>query len=234
MTDTAQTVINTALKHLGVIGAGETPDADTSTDALQVLNDMLEAWSIDQRTVYAERLISHTLTVSDGQYSIASTGGDITAARPDNILSAFVRDSNTDYPLKIITQQQYDDIGDKTTTGVPRFLFYDPTFSTGTVYLHPLPDSAYTLKMRAKTKLGPFTALSDAFSLPDGYRRAIAFNLAVEAAPTFQITPSGWLLRQAQDSLDLIARVNWEPVLLQNDAVHLGHGGRAYDIYSDE
>ena len=44
---TATQVINRALKRLRVIGVGQSPTANETTDCLEALNDMLFAWRAD-------------------------------------------------------------------------------------------------------------------------------------------------------------------------------------------
>jgi hypothetical protein len=235
MTDTAQTIINDALKTLGVIGAGETPDADSSTDALKYLNGMLESWSIEGRLIYAARTITKTLTANDGQYSIGS-GADINVARPDTIESAWIADSDSvDHPLEIVDRARYDRIPDKTlTAAIPRKLFYDPTYANGTVYLYPVPTVANTLKMRANTLIGPYAELTDSFALPNGYRRAIVYNLALELAAPFQVNPSQYVVGIAEDAKDKLAAINFQIPRLQNDTARLGRNGTNYSISTDE
>ena len=55
-----------ALRKINALAAGETPNAQDSADALQVLNDMLELWSIDHLMVYAS--VENILSFVPGQY----------------------------------------------------------------------------------------------------------------------------------------------------------------------
>jgi hypothetical protein len=55
-----------ALRKIGALAAGETPNANDSSDALQVLNDMIESWSTDKLFVFAG--VENILTWTPGQY----------------------------------------------------------------------------------------------------------------------------------------------------------------------
>jgi hypothetical protein len=62
----ANDLVTGALRKIGALAAGETPSAQDSTDALQVMNDMLESWSIDKLFVFAG--VENLLTWTPGQY----------------------------------------------------------------------------------------------------------------------------------------------------------------------
>ena len=57
---TASQVINRALKRLRVIGVGQSPMANETTDCLEALNDMLFAWRTDGIDIAHTTLISST------------------------------------------------------------------------------------------------------------------------------------------------------------------------------
>lgn len=65
-TTTGLDLITGALRNINALEAGETLSAQDSADALQVLNDMMESWSIDHLSIFAstENLLSFT----PGQY----------------------------------------------------------------------------------------------------------------------------------------------------------------------
>lgn len=63
---TALDLVTGALRGIGALAAGETPSPGDASDALQVLNDMLESWSTDHLFVYAS--VENILTWTPGQY----------------------------------------------------------------------------------------------------------------------------------------------------------------------
>lgn len=76
ISSTAQDIITGALRNLNVLAASETPSASDSADALMVLNDLLESWSIDHLTIYS--VVENILTYTPGQYQYTvgnPTGG---------------------------------------------------------------------------------------------------------------------------------------------------------------
>jgi hypothetical protein len=63
---TALDLITGALRNLKVLAAGEPVPAQDAADSLQVLNDLLESWSIDHLTVFC--VVENILTFTAGQY----------------------------------------------------------------------------------------------------------------------------------------------------------------------
>lgn len=76
---TANDIINGALRNINVLEAGETANAQDSADALQVLNDLIESWSLDHLFIYAS--VENVLTYTSGQYQYSvgnNVGGTFT------------------------------------------------------------------------------------------------------------------------------------------------------------
>lgn len=63
---TAMDIITGALRNINALEAGETPSASDAADALQVLNDLIEAWSIDKLMIFSS--VENILTFTPGQY----------------------------------------------------------------------------------------------------------------------------------------------------------------------
>jgi hypothetical protein len=75
-TTTALDLITGALRKINVLEASETPSASDSIDALQVLNDMLDLWTIDKLVIFSSTENLLTFTPGKYQYSIGNpTGG---------------------------------------------------------------------------------------------------------------------------------------------------------------
>jgi len=229
---TAQTLINDALELLGVIGAGETATGEDTTSALGTLNRMLDSWRNESLMVYAISNITHTLVGSDDTYTIGPSGADITATRPVKIESAFVRQSNTDYPVQVIDDQAYwQGIASRTSSSdIPAYLYYDTAFPNGTIYLWPVPFAANVLYMQVWTPLSEYATAGTAVSLPPGYQEAIAYGLAVRLAPKFGIKSGAMdiVMQIARESKADIKRRNQKPLVAQIEFCT----GRKSDIYA--
>lgn len=176
-------LITKALQKNGVLVKSETPDSDEASDALDALNMLVSAWANDSMMIIARTQESFNLTANDEVYTIGS-GADFNTERPLFIVEAHVRNSNIDYPLEIITDEDYNLIPDKQTSSIPRFLNYSNAYPTATIKLWPKPDIAYTLFLTSEKTITSFTLTGDV-SLPPGWERALIFNLAVDLAPDY-------------------------------------------------
>ena len=232
---TAQGLINRAMRLSGVIGKGETPDADESADGLTALNAMLDSWQLERLLVYQIVQGSYTWSANTTSRTIGS-GGNFNAQRPVRIESAYFRDSNNnDYPLTVLQDRtEYDAITIKSTTStIPQWLFYDPAYPLGVLYAYPISTVQWTLKLNTWQTLQSFTALTTELALPPGYERAIAYNLAMEIAPEFgagaKMDPQVPLI--AVQSKAAIKTINQPSMVAQIEAP--GCGGGSYNIYTD-
>src|SRR3990167_6427810 len=146
---TALALITSALRKVREYSTGETLGSDVTTDGLNVLNTMLEGWSIERLMCYQVVEENFSLSASVGVYTIGS-GATFNTTRPTKIVDpCFIRDSsNLDSPLQLIDATAYGRIVQKTIDGTyPGYLFYDQGFSSslGTITLYPEPQAALTL-----------------------------------------------------------------------------------------
>ena len=231
---TALSLIKSALKKIRVLGVDREPTASESADGLTALNAMLDAWAIERLMVYQVRQRSLSWPSATQSRTIGS-GGNFSVDRPIRIDSAFLRDSNSqDYPLSILTDRtQYDGIVSKTQQStLPEYLFYDPAYPLGTLYLYTVPTDAITLLLNVWQTLQSFTSLTADLALPPGYQRAIEFNLAPEIASDYGMEVPANVQRIAVQSKAAIKAINVPSMVAQIDRGLVGRGRRS-DIYTD-
>lgn len=176
-------LVKSSMRKIGAITKNETPSADEANDGIEVINQMLSSWSNFASNVYARTLENFTLTGGDGEYTIGS-GANFNTARPIKIIAAYIRLSNIDHPLEIVTDEDFAGISVKSQTGRPEVLNFDNGFANGTIKLWPAPDQAYTLYLLSEKPLGSVT-LAGAVSFPPGWDLAIISNAAVLMAPEY-------------------------------------------------
>lgn len=217
----ATTIITDSMQDLGVLGAGKSPTTTDLTDCLRKLNDMLDSWSIGSLLVPFRTQISHALDGSQS-YTIGS-GGDINTARPSLINTAYVSHSGSDSPVRVIRDRaEYDRIGSKDTIGPPSVVYYEPSVPLGVLYVYPVGDSSYTLKLNTRGKLTQFPDTTTDVDLAPGYNRAISKNLAIEIAPMFEVSASAELVLAAKESKSEIKRLNRQIPVMQYDTAITG------------
>jgi hypothetical protein len=224
-------LIKSSLRLLGVLAAGETPESADSNDANDILTILLEEWQNEGLISLTEQ---QSFSVSSGtlNYTIGS-GQTWDGNKPLDILAATLRDSDGyDTNLKIIGEKEYLALHDKDMSAKPTKLFYAPSNSTGVVYLYGQPDANYTIILLKQAAFTTYTDLTTTINLPAGYLQALRYNLAVEIAPEYEITPSAWIVSQSNEKVAKIKRTNRKkPKPLQFDPIF--NNVNTYDIESD-
>lgn len=189
------------MQKIGVLVKSEAPAADEAQDALNSLNALIASWSNDSLVIYARAWETFNLTAS-ASYTIG-TGGNFNTARPTDIVAAYLRSGTIDYPITIIDDEAYTSISYKALQGIPEFLNYDNAYPLGRIRLYPL-DTSQQLFILSEKALTQLTSLDTDISLPDGWERALIYNLALELAPEYNQKPDASIVKIAGDSLGMI------------------------------
>lgn len=130
-------------------------------------------------------------TSSPGIQQIGYTiPGDFKLIRPLRITNAFTRittqASGLDYPIEIIDQSRYVNIGFKAISAPwPIYLWYNPTFPLGTLNFYQNPSSASELHLFSDLVLTNMAALTSSANFPQGYTRMLKRMLARDLAPEY-------------------------------------------------
>jgi hypothetical protein len=89
---TAQEIITTALRELGVFAPGETLQPEDLSDGLSRLNQIIETWQTDERAYFSEVDSGFTLTIGKGQYAIGDATIEVASiTRIGNIATVTTR-----------------------------------------------------------------------------------------------------------------------------------------------
>lgn len=218
-TITASTLIGAALRKVSSYTPGQGIDGNELTDCLAELNRMLDSWSNDGFLAPFRTLESFAMVVGQASYTIGS-GANFSTTRPDNIMSAFVRDSNNQdyYVTTDLTRDEYDAIPLKTTQGLPSTIYYDKQYANGVIYVYPTAQLAYTIYLDSEKPLTQISSSGTTISLPPGYYDAIVWNLAERLGPDYGMSPVPPEVSQhAAQSLALIRRANNKPAVSNFD-----------------
>ena len=213
-------VIDKALNALGARSPNEPADNNEYQDYLTTLNMLIDMWAAQRLMSSALIKEGFSLVANTGSYTIGS-GQTFNTSKPEEILSAYFRDTSSNYDrnVDIITREEYDSLSDKlTSTGAPQYLFYDlgatqQTVQAGTVYVHPLPDKAYTLYIESMKQFTEFSALTDTVTFPSYYQMAFVYNLAIAIAPDVGVSVTPEVVKLAEESLNTIKRINAQPII---------------------
>jgi hypothetical protein len=211
MSTSAGDQINAALRLIGMLAEGETPSANTSNDALNALNQMIDSWNTERLSVFSTQdqvfewapdYITRTLGPS----------GDFVGNRPILIDDAtYFRDpqTNVSFGIKLINQQQYDGIAVKTVTSTyPQVMWVNMEYPNISMTIYPKPTRLLEWHFVSVQELTKPATLSTVLTFPPGYLRAFKYNLACEIATEFGIEPPQTVQRIAMTSKRNLKRIN--------------------------
>ena len=213
---TARVLISAALRRMGALSTGEVPSADEAQDGLDLLNDLLETWSLENLLVLAQTMTTKVLTASQQSYTVGS-GGDIAIDWPVQIEHAALRVTTVtpvfDLPLRVLNAQDYAAISIKALTSTyPEAVWLQTLFPLATLWLYPVPTQANTLVLWTRGIVANWATLDTNVNLARGYRRAIINNLAVDLSPEHGRAVTPELAALALESKAVVKRSNTTPV----------------------
>ena len=181
---TARTIIKRALQKSGIITKNDGMSGDEATDGLFSLNTLLGSWSNENLIVYDNVLEEFPLIAGQAQYTMGS-GGDFDTVRPLKIINAYVRQSNIDYNLSIISASDYDLAVRKTDQSIPDVLGVQMSYPLMILTLYDTPYDGLDLFIRSQKPLTEIASLDTEIAFPSGWEKALIDNLALELAPEY-------------------------------------------------
>jgi hypothetical protein len=202
-----------SLRTAGIIGIGQTAQAEDSNTALDVLRMIIAEWQRRRWLVWDER--ECVLTSTGAEYYSIGPGGDFNVARPDRIANAFVRilgigGSQVDLPLTVIeAKEDYVQIAIKNLITLPVAVWYDSAFPLGYLHFWPVPPAAtYELHVNIKTPLPTYVGLTDQLNLPPEYIQALNWSLAVRLQMSYGLPARADMVAAMRESLNVLRMAN--------------------------
>jgi hypothetical protein len=203
-------LIKGSLRLVGAFATGETPEAAEAQDALDILNQLMESLSIDGLDVWDQSTQTFSLVASQSVYTIGASG-NFNTVKPIRIRDAYIVSNNITFPLNIISQEFYDQIGYKTlSTPYPAYLVYTNTpTSLGSITIWPVPNTIYPLTLNIDAQFTPFTNTAQTITWPAGIARMVRYLLALDLWDEYNETPPPPnLVRTAMDAKSKIEALN--------------------------
>ncbi len=236
MTTSAGNLINGALRLIGMLAEGEVPSADTSSDALTAMQQMIDSWSTERLSVFTTQEQVFTWPANQRLRTLGPTG-DFVGNRPVGELddATYYKTNQISYELRIINQEMYNSIALKTaTTTLPNLIYMNSSFPNCDLYLYPVPTQALEMHFVSIEELTQPLTLATTLSFPPGYLRAFRFNLACELAAEFGVEPPRQVSRIAVMSKRDLKRINNPGDVMSFDNNLVGAGGSRFNIFSGE
>lgn len=162
--------------------------------ALRWLNRRLDAWSGLKRYAFTETFTQFTLAPNHQPHLIGpglAAPDFAVAQRPVRIEgAALVLNNvtpNVDSPIINIRDAAWwkNQRVKSIATTTPTDLYYEPDWPNGSLFLWPVPTFAYGLRLQLWGVIARFVKLTDVFSFPPLYERAIVLTLAEDLCRPF-------------------------------------------------
>ena len=235
---TARDLITHAMQEIGALATSEAlSDADAQASLVR-MNSLLDAWQTERLTIYNLNRAVYTLVANQATYTIGpAVGADWACTiRPAYIQHVGViytlSDPASEIPVKIISDDEYAALRIKDTTStLPRYLYYNPTFPSGTVFLWPVPtDTTVQVALYIPIPMTAGLTLDTVLSLAPSYEEALRYNLAIRLAPIFGRTLEPVTAQLAIESKATMKRSNPRTDEMRVDPAMLGGG--AWDLWT--
>lgn len=176
---TARQVIEYALRKINILGQGQAADGDAAEEAMRELNLLLKEWQKhEQIWILTEGYVT----------PIASTGAYTLTPIPHRIIDCRYRNSSSiDTPMYEMTRQEYFDLPDKTSTGVPTQFYFDPQRGESVLYIWPLLSSVSTETIRVtyQRRFEDVDDLANNLDVRQEHLGLVGMNLAARLADTY-------------------------------------------------
>jgi hypothetical protein len=202
-------LIRGALRLAGGIAQGETPTTEQTTEAAEALNMLVKSWQVDGMPLWV--ISEYTLALVNGTNTYT-----VSTPKLLKVIQAWNRNTvtNIDIPMRVITRDEYNRLGNKTSSGNPIQIVSIPNRTDTTIKVFPTPDSnaeTYNeIHLVYQKPYSDFDAGTDEPEFPSEYFEALKFNLAHRLSPEYGMT--------LNDRKQLLQ----EAVLLKTEALGFG------------
>ena len=192
-------IIQLALRKLGVLELGDTPDAATIANASLALNLFIKQMATSGLKLWKVNELVLPLVAGQTEYVIgpSSTGTvALNTDKPLKVIQAWLRNvtvtpSTDDVQIQLLSKQEYNMLGSKFSTGTPNSLYMDIRNTTSNVYMYVTPDS-YTQSNQQLHFIvqQPMADIMTAQAIPDfptEWMNVLVWNLADQLAIEYSV-----------------------------------------------
>jgi hypothetical protein len=198
-------IIQLALRKLGVLELGDTPDPATVANASLALNLFIKQCATEGLKIWKTSELVIPLTANQTTYVLGGASSAIMydsfnlttpiTDKPLKVIQAWYRNttltSPIDTPLQLLSKQEYNILGAKQSTGVSNSIFYDVKQNNGILYVYLTPD-AYTaanleLHLVAQMPMNDLNRGQDIPDFPNEWMNTLIWNLADQLAIEYSV-----------------------------------------------
>jgi hypothetical protein len=201
---TRNEVIERAFRIIGALSLGETLSADQILQGVTALNHVVKSWQSDHIFLWTLKALTISPLVGGTATYALSTDPAVIA-----VDKAFLRQSNKDLPLEVISWRDYQELPNKTDSGDPTCVTID-NLPAPTLYTWPVVSSVTgkSLYLLCITKLKDWDLAAGSGDFPVKFVDALTYSLAANLADEYGL-PLGernQLERKAASFYDIAKR----------------------------
>jgi hypothetical protein len=228
---TCQDVLYGALRQISSVTPGEPIDGTEASNALTVINRLLAAFSMEWGLIQDVTVENFPLVVGQVSYTWG-IGGNFNSVRPDKIFNCWIYDSQAGirYPLKVLSDNQYQGIMLNTISSIPKAIYYDQQYPLGIVYIYPTASlTTYSLYTETYKPIAQFATLTSTMNLPGEYFEELVMLTADELAPEYGYEMTQRQIQKVDYVKDLMKARNFKRSVAEfdsaiNGSAHLAGG----------
>jgi hypothetical protein len=223
---TCRDLITDAMYNIGAWAVGEAPPAAEIQDGFNKLNQLL-FW-LDTQKLAIFHTVDFTGNFVPGQqnYTIGPGQNFNTSVRPTTIQNIYFTLGGISYPLKEITNNQFDAISLKSlATLLPSVFYYETSYPYGIIHFWSVPTSNSPVTISYDDQLTQFTSLTQTVSFPPAYELLLTLELSNALAPRYGTALPQDLHSQLVQVRRYIKNINHTPLYMANDPLLMNKQG---------
>jgi hypothetical protein len=182
----AKDIITEAYRLIGVVAEDEDPTPAQMARGLRTFGAMVKSFQVDQAMDWLST--DGWMTITPGKWIYFMGGHHLNMGfdfpnRPVELYDVHVTDqSGNDLRVEMLNAEDYHEIPDKETRGLPLRAYLDPQLGQARLYLWQVPDRQYLLKFRYQRELAIPKTENEYLEFPDEWQEMLEYNLATRLA----------------------------------------------------
>jgi hypothetical protein len=201
-------LIKAAMRKLGVLAKGQSPDSEDLTNGMLALNSTISELQGQGLLIWKRNEVSVTLT-ANRTYNIGISQ-TVNVPFPLRVESAWLVTTATGQrqELEIKGRAEFSRLN-ALSTGSPTAISYQPKVNLGVLSVWPIPDSTTqstkTILLSCRTAIEGFTGATETPDLPQEWQNVLIYGTAVSLAPEYGVplNDRNMLIKEYQMHLDL-------------------------------
>jgi len=184
---TRDSIINGALRKLGVLAEGSSANAAQLLTGTEALNALLKTLTTKGMPLWAIKEYTFSTVAATASYNIGNSQ-TLATPMPLKVIQAYRIESSgaVNVPLEVKNHYDYNLLPVNASSGEPVDLFYQPFSTYGVIKLWPTPvDATTTITIIYQRPFEDMVSGTDDLDFPSYWTEAIIYNLAWRLAPEY-------------------------------------------------